>query len=94
MNNGVSSDKANINAQNKPGADISKYEEFLQSHPKGHFMQSPQWAEVKSFWKNEIVTVEDENGNIKGAMSLLIRKIPILPYTMMYLAEGTSVRSS
>ncbi|HOA54300.1 MAG TPA: peptidoglycan bridge formation glycyltransferase FemA/FemB family protein [Clostridiales bacterium] len=88
LNNGVSSDKANINAQNKPGADISKYEEFLQSHPKGHFMQSPQWAEVKSFWKNEIVTVEDENGNIKGAMSLLIRKIPILPYTMMYSPRG------
>ena len=44
----------------------AKYEAFLQSHPKGHFMQSPQWAQVKSFWKNEVVTVEDENGRIKG----------------------------
>jgi len=67
---------------------VSKYEMFLQSHPKGHFMQSPQWAEVKSFWKNEIVTVEDENGNIKGSMSLLIRRIPVLPFTMMYSPRG------
>lgn len=51
-------------------------------------MQSPQWAEVKSFWENEVVTVEDEKGNIKGSMSLLIRKIPILPFTIMYSPRG------
>ncbi|NLV36082.1 MAG: peptidoglycan bridge formation glycyltransferase FemA/FemB family protein [Clostridiaceae bacterium] len=66
----------------------AKYEAFLQSHPKGHFMQSPQWAQVKSFWKNEVVTVEDEDGRIKGSISLLIRKIPILPFTMMYAPRG------
>jgi peptidoglycan pentaglycine glycine transferase (the first glycine) len=65
-----------------------KYEAFLQAHPKGHFMQSPQWAQVKSFWKNEVVTVEDENGRIKGSISLLIRKIPMLPFTMMYSPRG------
>jgi peptidoglycan pentaglycine glycine transferase (the first glycine) len=67
---------------------LHKYEEFLQGHAKGHFMQSPQWAKVKSFWKNEIVTVEDEKGRIKGAMSLLIRKIPVLPFTLMYSPRG------
>lgn len=66
----------------------SKYEAFLQAHPKGHFMQSPQWARIKSFWKNEVVTVEDSDGNIKGSMSLLIRKIPVLPFTMMYSPRG------
>jgi lipid II:glycine glycyltransferase (peptidoglycan interpeptide bridge formation enzyme) len=77
-----------INAGNGMDIDIEKYERFNESHPKGHFMQSTRWAEVKSFWKNEIVTVEDENGDIKGAMSLLIRKIPILPYTLMYSPRG------
>ncbi|MEN6314893.1 MAG: peptidoglycan bridge formation glycyltransferase FemA/FemB family protein [Clostridiaceae bacterium] len=66
----------------------AKYEAFLKSNPKGHFMQSPQWARVKSFWKNEIVTVKDENGGIKGSMSILIRKVPVLPYTMMYSPRG------
>jgi peptidoglycan pentaglycine glycine transferase (the first glycine) len=65
-----------------------KYESFLQSNKKGHFMQSPQWAQLKSFWQNEIVCVEDTNGNIKGTISLLIRKIPFLPYTMMYSPRG------
>lgn len=65
-----------------------KYESFLQVNKKGHFMQSPQWARIKSFWHNEVVTVEDENGNIKGSMSLLIRRIPFLPYTMMYSPRG------
>lgn len=65
-----------------------KYEAFLQSHPKGHFMQSPQWASVKSFWTNEIVAVEDDSGRLKGSMSLHIRKIPVLPFTMMYSPRG------
>jgi len=51
-------------------------------------MQSPQWARIKSFWQNEVVIVEDKNGDIKGSMSLLIRRIPFLPYTMMYSPRG------
>lgn len=65
-----------------------KYKLFIQTNPKGHFMQSPEWAKVKSFWKNEIIIVEDENGAIKGSMSILIRRIPFLPYTMMYSPRG------
>ncbi|MCK9218329.1 MAG: peptidoglycan bridge formation glycyltransferase FemA/FemB family protein [Firmicutes bacterium] len=67
---------------------LEKYDAFLQSHPKGHFMQSKEWARIKSEWINEIVTVEDENDEIKGSMSLLIRKVPILGYTMMYCPRG------
>lgn len=65
-----------------------KYIEFLQSHPKGHFLQSPQWATVKKEWKNEVVLVEDENGCIKGSLSILIRKIPLFNNTIMYAPRG------
>ncbi|MFO7153451.1 MAG: peptidoglycan bridge formation glycyltransferase FemA/FemB family protein [Caldicoprobacter oshimai] len=68
--------------------DREKYEKFIQSHPKGHFMQSLKWAEVKSNWLNEIITVKDNQGNIKGAMSLLIRKLPFVNYTIMYSPRG------
>lgn len=64
------------------------YEEFVKNHPKGHFCQSQMWAKLKDNWKNEVVTVEDENGNIKGMMSILIRKMPVVPYTMMYVPRG------
>lgn len=67
---------------------IDKYEAFLEAHPKGHFMQSPAWARVKSEWKNKIIVVKNDAGEIKGSMSLLIRKIPFLPYTMMYSPRG------
>ncbi|NLL18718.1 MAG: peptidoglycan bridge formation glycyltransferase FemA/FemB family protein [Clostridia bacterium] len=73
----------------KPTKDFAaKYHEFLQAHPKGHFMQSLGWAKLKSSWINEIIYVEDENGEIKGSMSLLIRKLPFLPYTIMYSPRG------
>lgn len=64
------------------------YEEFVKNHPKGHFCQSEKWAKLKDNWKNEVVTAEDENGNIKGIMSILIRKMPVVPYTMMYAPRG------
>ncbi len=68
--------------------DVKIYEAFLESHPKGHFMQSPEWAKVKSNWTSEIITVNDSSGNIKGSMNILIRKLPFLPYTMMYSPRG------
>lgn len=65
-----------------------KYVEFIQKHPKGHFLQSPEWAKLKSDWINEVLLVEDEKGNIKGAMSILIREIPYFRHTMMYSPRG------
>jgi len=69
---------------------IERNKEFICKSPKGHFMQSKEWANIKPDWINEIVTVEDENGEIKGSMSLLIRAVPIplLRYTMMYSPRG------
>ena len=68
---------------------IPEYEEFLQRHPKGHFAQSVLWAKQKPMWHWEAIVSRDENGNIKGSMAVLIRKIlPGLPYTMMYACRG------
>ena len=68
--------------------EMQKYEDFVKKHPKGHFAQSLKWAKLKKEWKHEIVTVEDENGNIKGSMLLLIRKIPIFKNTIIYSPRG------
>lgn len=51
-------------------------------------MQSQIWGKVKSDWKQTFLTVHDEAGEIKGAMGVLIRKLPFLPYTMMYAPRG------
>lgn len=67
---------------------IDEYIDFLKNCPKGHFLQSPEWAKVKSEWNNEIIIVKDKNGKIKGSMSVLIRKVPFSKSTIMYSPRG------
>ena len=64
--------------------DEKEYKEFLEKHEKGHYAQSIEWANVKDEWKNEIIIVRDEKGEIKATLSVLIRKIPHTKYTLMY----------
>lgn len=67
---------------------LHEYEEFVSASAKGHFLQSYNWSKVKDSWKWEAAAVRDENGKICGAFSVLIRKVPGLPYTLMYSARG------
>lgn len=62
--------------------------EFLQKHSKTNFMQSPEWAKVKTEWKNEFIVVRDKENKIKGTMSILLRKIPIINRYIMYAPRG------
>ena len=62
--------------------------EFLKTHPKSNFMQSPEWAKVKEDWKNEFIVVKDNNGKIQGTMSILLRKVPIFNRYIMYAPRG------
>ena len=68
-------------------SNIKEYKDFLEKHERCNFQQSPEWAKVKSFWKNEIVLAKDNSGKIIGSLSILIRKIPIFGY-LMYCARG------
>ncbi len=67
---------------------LKEFEDFVLSHPKGHFLQSQMWAKVKESWTRKAICVRDSNGAICGGMSLLIRKIPLTPYTLMYSPRG------
>jgi len=67
---------------------LAEYEAFLRQSPKGHFLQSHEWAAVKSSWKWEGLLVRDEAGAIVGGLSVLIRRVPGTPYTLMYGARG------
>lgn len=66
---------------------LKKYNKFLENHERCNFQQSVEWGKVKSAWKNEIVLAEDEQGNIIGSISVLIRKIPIFG-NLMYASRG------
>ena len=43
-----------------------KIEEFITKHERAHFLQSPEWAKVKSEWKHEEIILHDENGKINA----------------------------
>lgn len=43
-----------------------EYEEFVSTHPRGEFMQSSHWQEVKNNWQWEAVVSRNEAGKIVG----------------------------
>lgn len=64
-----------------------EYVKFLEHHPAGHFLQSPEWAGVKTNWKNEILLTQDARGRVRGAMSFLIRPVPLFG-NLIYCPRG------
>lgn len=62
-------------------------EAFVSAHPKGHFMQSTLWPAAKPQWDWRGILSKGENGEIRGAVSILIRKMPG-GYGMMYAPRG------
>jgi lipid II:glycine glycyltransferase (peptidoglycan interpeptide bridge formation enzyme) len=67
---------------------IPEYEAFLESHPEGHFAQSSLWAKQKPAWRWKAIVCRDDKGQIKGAVSFLIRRMPIVRRNMMYACRG------
>mgnify|MGYP005952341965 CR=1 FL=1 len=70
------------------GENHEEFEAFVRRHPKGHMLQTYEWSKQKPYWTFRGIIVRDGNGEIQGAMSVLIRKIPTTPYTLMYAARG------
>ena len=62
-------------------------EEFVSSHPKGHFLQSTLWPAAKPQWDWRGVLSKKEDGQIQGALSILLRKMPG-GYTHLYAGRG------
>lgn len=65
---------------------MTEYERFCRMH--GSFMQSEQWAAVKSTWDSRRVIVSDSDDRIKGTMQLLIKRIPLLHASVLYAPRG------
>lgn len=66
--------------------EVQKMEAFIKQHEKSHFLQLPQWAQVKECWLWRGILAHEE-GVIQGAMSVLIRKLP-LGFSIMYVPRG------
>lgn len=69
-------------------SNLAEYEDFIASHPKGHFMQSVMWGRQKSEWQWAACAARDSGGHMVGSCAVLIRKLPGLPFTLMYGCRG------
>ncbi len=65
---------------------VLQMDDFVRSHGNCHFLQSPLWRQVKAQWRWYGILVWD-NQYIVGAMSVLIRKLP-LGMSILYAPRG------
>ena len=68
--------------------DYPAFEKFISTHPQGGFMQSLRWANVKIGWGFEALVSRDPQGNIKGAMLVLMKRVPFLGKSLLYAPRG------
>lgn len=64
------------------------YDQFVASHPRGHFMQTRMWGQHKSNWQWKGLLCRSADGTVIGSMALMLRRVPGLPYSMMYGCRG------
>ena len=65
---------------------VKQMDAFVKGHEKSHFLQTPAWAQVKEAWDwRGLLAYEEEK--IVGAMSVLIRPLP-LGFSLMYAPRG------
>ena len=67
---------------------LAEYETFIEAHQNGHFMQSHLWAGCKTAWEWAGIAVRNGEGAIVGALSVLIRRVPGLPFSLLYGGRG------
>lgn len=70
--------------------EVKKYNDFLLSHKGTSIMQTLEWGKVKKGWSLEAVYLEEE-GKIVAAMTVLLKKLPVLNSHLMYAAKGPVV---
>jgi len=55
-----------------------RYNRFVEGHPKGHFLQTWEWGEVKRGMGWEpLPLVLEKDGELKGSLLILKRRLPI-----------------
>ena len=67
-----------------------EFEDFAQQtwHKNGNFTQSLEWIDLKANWGHEIVVSRNENGEIVGAMLILMQKLPVFGWNLLYSPHG------
>jgi peptidoglycan pentaglycine glycine transferase (the first glycine) len=80
----------------KLNPDKSQWDAFVSAHPRGHFLQTSAWAEVKADfgWTSQIITLLNSQGEIVAGAQILYRPLPFQLGQMAYVPFGPVVEWS
>ena len=66
----------------------NEYESYVSKQQGISFMQSEKWSKVKTDWLSEQILLKDECGYVQSAVQMLIKKIPFLHTSFIYVPRG------
>jgi len=70
----------------------TEWDSFVASHPQGHILQTPAWAELKcAFGWTAIRIGIKEKGNVVAGAQILFRSLPLGIATIAYIPKGPIV---
>ena len=64
-----------------------EFEKMNQSSTHGSLFQSTCWADLKSAWHRQVITVHRDEV-LTGGISVLLRRIPFTPWKLLYAPRG------
>ncbi|MCR3922158.1 MAG: aminoacyltransferase [Firmicutes bacterium] len=69
--------------------EADRFDEFLAQTAYGDMLQTFSWGEIKRpDWEPVRAAVENDDGEIKAVMSILLRRIPLINRTIAYVPRG------
>jgi lipid II:glycine glycyltransferase (peptidoglycan interpeptide bridge formation enzyme) len=70
--------------------DSARWDAFVATHPDAHTLQASDWGRLKSAfgWSSQIVSVENDSGQIAAGALILFRRLPLRLGTMAYVPAG------
>src|SRR5688572_5230361 len=73
--------------------DTPRWEAFVNQHPRGHFLQTAAWGEVKSAfgWEAQRVVLADAKGDFVAGAQILYRELPYSAGKIAYVPFGPVV---
>ncbi|UWG97203.1 aminoacyltransferase [Dehalobacter sp. DCM] len=73
--------------------DRENFNAFICSHPKGHALQLWEWGEIKgrTGWKPWRLLLENKNGDVIAAATVLERRLPLIGAPIFYCPRGPVV---
>ncbi|MCI0710678.1 MAG: aminoacyltransferase [Chloroflexi bacterium] len=77
----------------KLNPDKGQWDAFVSAHPRGHFLQTSAWADVKADfgWSSQIISLLNSSGDIVAGSQILYRDLPFSIGKMAYVPFGPLV---